>query len=227
MKLSFDELHEPKTKIIERSLPYEQYFGEMDLTPEQKEKRIEMANRFEDMMLFFFALVGVMNEYSYVNDQFVIAQIEAMYIAVLSGSNVLFNDTDTSKNNQIAVDNRLRNYANQFAQQIVQTTHENSDNAWYTSTDRAKFVAENEANTSYNYDENSEAIRNGNKFKTWISMKDRRVRKTHARVDSEKIPINEPFLVGNSEMMFPKDETLGASASEIVNCRCTVKYSKN
>lgn len=227
MKLSFDELHEPKTKFIERSLPYEKYFGEMDLTPEQKKKRIEMANRFEDMMLFFFALLGVMNEYSYVNDQFVIAQIEAMYIAVLSGSNVLFNDTDKSKNNQIAVDNRLRSYAHQFAQQTVQTTNENANNDWYTSSDRAKFVAENEANTSYNYDENSEAIRNGNKFKTWVSMKDRRVRKTHARVDSEKIPIDEPFVVGSSEMMFPKDETLGASASEIVNCRCTVKYSKN
>lgn len=55
-------------------------------------------------------------------------------------------------------------------------------------------------------------------------MKDQRVRKTHREVDGETIPIDEVFLVGESLMRFPKDTSLGASAEEIVNCRCVVKY---
>lgn len=267
MKLEFDELHEPESTTVERSMPYEQYFGEMDLTPEQKKQRIEMANRFEDMMLFFFALLSVTDEYSYTNDLFIIEQIEAMYMTVLQGNDVLLDNSILSNgNNQLdtlsdgkqaeEISPQAKEYIRSFAKQLLETTKEhigkdnvkentsagndgntenskgknrkeNANDRWYTSPDRARFVAENEANTSANRKENEDAIKKGYNFKTWRTKRDLHVRPTHSEVDGLKIPVEDAFLVGNSEMMFPKDTSLGASAEEIVNCRCTIKYSKN
>ena len=45
------------------SIDYETYFGEMDLTEEQKEQRISLAKRIEDDMLFFFALISVLRQF--------------------------------------------------------------------------------------------------------------------------------------------------------------------
>ena len=55
-------------------------------------------------------------------------------------------------------------------------------------------------------------------------MRDRHVRHTHQLVEGKTIGINDVFLVGDSEMFYPKDTTFGASAREIVNCRCSIKY---
>lgn len=40
----------------------------------------------------------------------------------------------------------------------------------------------------------------------------------------KRFDVVDIFLVGTSMMMFPKDDSLGASAKEIINCRCSVKY---
>lgn len=60
----------------------------------------------------------------------------------------------------------------------------------------------------------------------WVTMKDSHVRKTHMAVDNKKISIFDTFKVGNSEMMFPKDQSLGAATKEITGCRCTLRYFK-
>ena len=46
----FDELNSSKS----RAIPYEKYFGEMDLTEQQKEDRIKASEKIESMMLFLF-----------------------------------------------------------------------------------------------------------------------------------------------------------------------------
>ena len=60
--------------------------------------------------------------------------------------------------------------------------------------------------------------------KEWIATDGSRTRDTHrsadARYGNEPIPVNEPYIVGGSRMMFPSDTQLGASAKEVVNCRC-------
>lgn len=124
----------------------------------------------------------------------------------------------------MALDDYLNSYARQFAEDTVRTTTEHSSDAWYTSSDRAMYVAENESNTSFNYSEYRQAIEQGKTQKQWITMRDKRVRHTHAEVDGEVVGIDDIFLVGNSMMLFPKDDSLGASAKEIINCRCSVKY---
>ena len=63
-----------------------------------------------------------------------------------------------------------------------------------------------------------------NLVKEWIASDGSRTRDTHRTASSQysnnPIPMNEPYLVGGSKMMFPSDTSLGARAKEVVNCRC-------
>jgi F like protein len=63
------------------------------------------------------------------------------------------------------------------------------------------------------------------KTKTWWSAHDKRVRPTHRAVHGTTIAMSETFTVGESQMRRPGDDSLGASAQEIINCRCTVLYN--
>lgn len=60
--------------------------------------------------------------------------------------------------------------------------------------------------------------------KEWIASAGGRTRDTHRTADitygNNPIPVNEPYIVGGSRMMFPSDTQLGATAKEVVNCRC-------
>lgn len=67
--------------------------------------------------------------------------------------------------------------------------------------------------------------------KEWVSANDGRVRPEHADAHGQRVPLNEPFEVGGEKLMFPGDESLGASGWNTINCRCsmvniTVKKSK-
>lgn len=60
----------------------------------------------------------------------------------------------------------------------------------------------------------------------WVSERDKKVRKTHVKADGQIKDINEPFEVGKSLLLFPCDDSYGASAEEIVNCRCHEEFSE-
>ena len=52
---------------------------------------------------------------------------------------------------------------------------------------------------------------------------DGKERKSHHDMDGyPSIALNEKFIVGGYQMMYPGDSS--APASEIVNCRCGVRY---
>ena len=38
--------------------------------------------------------------------------------------------------------------------------------------------------------------------------------------------LDQPFIVGGSKLMFPGDNSLGAAANEIIQCRCTQYYER-
>lgn len=60
-------------------------------------------------------------------------------------------------------------------------------------------------------------------MKRWIATPDDRTRDSHAdMIGSDPIPIDDPFIVGGEEMMQPGDDSLGASAGNIINCRCAI-----
>jgi hypothetical protein len=62
--------------------------------------------------------------------------------------------------------------------------------------------------------------------KSWLSVGDSHVRSSHRIAEMQgSIPINQPFIVGNSFMMFPSDDSLGAEYKEIAGCRCSAVYN--
>lgn len=61
--------------------------------------------------------------------------------------------------------------------------------------------------------------------KIWESVGDDRVREAHLAADGQEVSISEPFIVDGESMMFPGDPNLGASAGNIINCRCGVSYN--
>ena len=141
----FDEVNEI-TNADEwepRSVPYSQYFGEMALSDDEKEKREELARQFENIFLVTFALIKTMR---YTEE----------YMA-----NRLYNNYLETVSNFSKPDERLKGYASGISQDIVGTTFRNIDSKYFTSADRAMFIAENEANTDMNYLEYVKAINDG------------------------------------------------------------------
>jgi len=55
----------------------------------------------------------------------------------------------------------------------------------------------------------------------WLAILDDRVRPDHAAMDGIVQSVGTPFKVAGYEMMYPGDGSLGAPASQIINCRCT------
>ena len=53
-----DELNELEDR---RSIPYDEYFDNMDLTEEEKEKRKSFAEKLDDVMLFIFFFLSFIN----------------------------------------------------------------------------------------------------------------------------------------------------------------------
>lgn len=191
-------------------MPYEQYFGEMEITDDQKKKRIQVAEEIEDIMFFLYELVSLMTDYRYISPEFIKQKVYEKYINVLEKHG--------------KPDKYIEEYAKEFSDMVVDTTIKHAGEEFYRSEDRAMLVAENEANSAINYFEYKEAVAGGKKRKQWITQRDDRVRDTHKEVNGETIPIDNAFIVGDSLMEFPKDTSYGASINEIAGCRCTIKY---
>lgn len=62
--------------------------------------------------------------------------------------------------------------------------------------------------------------------KSWVTMGDGKVRDSHAEANGQKRKIDEPFTVGGYSLMHPGDTSMGASLSEVINCRCVTRYGK-
>lgn len=204
-----------KLKIDELNIvSYEEYFGEMEITDKEKKDRKKLAEDFEIIFLMLFAMAVQDEEnaescYQYIDDRY--CQIATKYMGA--------KETPAY----------ISEYAAQITKSIVDTTMEHIDSEYYLSKDRAMLLAANEANSVGNYREQVQAVKKGYKFKVWRTMKDNRVRHTHVRLDEKKIGIFEHFNVGEAQMMFPRDTSLGADAfpEEIINCRCSLRYTKD
>lgn len=200
----FDQLNIPTDELLD----YEEYFGDMDLSDKEKEKRIALARQFEVLFLYFFLLYSEQKSVDFVQ------MIQEKYISIAMEFLSLK-----------SVPAYIEGYARKLSEEIVRVTIEHDGEEFYTSTERGMLISANEANTLGNYGQQLQAIKDGKLYKTWVTEKDKRVRHTHRAVDEKKISIFEPFEVGNSLMMFAKDSSLGADMKEIAGCRCVVKYS--
>lgn len=204
MAREIDGLNELGSQVID----YEEYFGEMELTNEEKEKRIELAKQFEILFLFFLLAYSKQQKIDYesmIYEKYILIALEFM--------------------KQDKVPAYVDDYARRLADDVVRTTREHDGEEFYTSTERGMLISANEANALGNYNQQAQAIKAGMRYKTWLTEKDNKVRHTHREVDNVTIGIFESFQVGDSLMMFPKDTSLGASMKEIAGCRCVAKCS--
>lgn len=227
---NFDELNtlsttettkDDRQKTTRKKIPIHDYFENMQISEEEKEKRVRLANLLLADVLFLFALSKRNQDHHYLSETF-----QKRYLS--------------SVKKVTEPDQKMQRYIRKVCDSIVDTTLKGQKGGlladskanqprdpYAVSMDRATNVAENEANTILNGDEYNAAIKNGCTKKRWTSYKDERVRADHADVDGQVVEINRPFRVGEYMMMYPKDDSLGAGLEEIVNCRCSVEYIKN
>ena len=224
---NFDELNtlsttettkDDRQKATRKKIPIHDYFENMQISEEEKEKRVRLANLLLADVLFLFALSKRNQDHHYLSETF-----QKRYLS--------------SVKKVTELDQKMQRYIRKVCDSIVDTTLKGQKGGlladskanqlrdpYAVSMDRATNVVENEANTILNGDEYNAAVKNGCTKKRWKSYKDERVRADHADVDGQVIDINRPFHVGEYMMMYPKDDSLGAGLEEIVNCRCSVEY---
>lgn len=229
--LSFAELNDFYAEEKEgdlRSMPFEQFFGEMGISEEQRDRRIDTAKDIKS-----FILIALTEMYLHRNDGTLpfdeLNKLQAgtsvtesagtvEYVNVQYGSMLERLDVPLTEGFK-------ETHASMFAMLFVAATLDHLNDAYFFSEDRATLIAENEANSIWNDSEYQDAILTGKTRKTWHAIMDKRTRDTHRDVNGTSVLIDEPFFVGDSLLLFPTDESLGASAEEIVNCRCWVTYS--
>lgn len=62
--------------------------------------------------------------------------------------------------------------------------------------------------------------------KKWRTMRDERVRHSHAVMNNQRVGFMAPFVSGlGGLLMYPGDTSLGASDADIYNCRCSLEYT--
>ena len=216
--LTFDELNALSDGRKQRSLPIDRYFDEMDLTAQQKKDRKMFAREMQNILFDTMSLIHLL----------VIQNISGMTLDTVNQN--LSNDLDRLVQKYTVPDGYMVYMVTEYASNFVDVTVRHSvaddpkDVAYWYSKDRARLNAEDEANDIFNYDEYRQAVFDGCEWKEWISMRDAHVRKTHAEVDGEVLPIEDLFLVGESLMRFPHDSSLGAGIEELAGCRCSIRY---
>ena len=213
---SYDELNiRPSNR---RSEPYKEYFSKMSISDKEKQERITFSEQMEEVVLYILALIETTIESGETDQEYIQTQFYDKYLDVIAS--------------YMLIDTYIKQYALDVTKQIIDATFERFSaedksitDDYYLSNDRAVFISECEANSILNYRQYSKAVKAGKTKKKWIDVGDKRERKTHLEVGGTTLPIDEPFSVGDSLLQFPKDTSLGASADEIVNCRCSIQYS--
>ena len=210
----FDELNQLK-----------RFFSTMEISKEEKNKRIDLAYFFYDAIWYTFMLVRAEND---------LARIRNERESIINGNNTVNYDIDESSF-RITLKNRLedvlnhndipyeKEYINRLVDDITETTKRHPDDIYYLSKDRALVIAQNEANSVYNFVDYEQARRSGKQYKTWLTENDEKVRLEHEEVDGMKISINEMFKVGTDSMLYPHDY-LNGSPGNLINCRCICLY---
>lgn len=193
-------------------LSIEEYFGGMELTNEQKKKRIDLAWELFDIFLALFYLIDDLKDTEMFDRNKTVEAVKEQIIEKVS--------------EYADVDDYIENHAEELVNQVVNTTLKNINGSdYWFSEDRATISAETETDTFLNYADYMIAKGKGYKYKEWLAITDEKTRHSHFKVNHTKIKIDETFMVGNSIMRFPHDTEYGASPEEIINCRCSIRYT--
>lgn len=90
---------------------------------------------------------------------------------------------------------------------------------------RAEMIARTETVPASNLASQSAAKSTGLPLrKGWLAARDARTRDAHAGADGQQVTLNDTFTVAGEALSFPGDSSHGASAGNIIHCRCTQTY---
>lgn len=106
----------------------------------------------------------------------------------------------------------LRKIANESTNRIDAV-----QSVWRT---RAELISRTETNSAMSAGAFSALRDEGAGMKAWLASPGGRTRPEHAAADGQEVPIDQPFIVGGEELMFPGDPS--GSAAMICNCRCSL-----
>lgn len=199
-----------------------QYFEEMELDEAEIEKRIGLAvdieKGFRNLFILMLTAEIVGEELEDRRDDFVDFVYHDYMDAMIN--NGYSNDTYYSGVGYV------EQYARTRCKDIVDTAILHKADDYYFTVEHSLAIGEDEGNAVGNYYREQMMIARGMKYKTWVTMKDNKVRHSHEVVDGRTIGIFEAFTVGNSQLMFPCDRSQNPNAKEVANCRCVCEYSK-
>lgn len=208
MPLDFDELN--RMVGYGRSMPFSEYFGEMQLPQDKREKRIDIAEDFEEGFLEILAWAFYTQQSRTLSEAEVKGRIKGVFETVLGSDVKRLKETDRM--------------IDALSKDIARTTvKRGKEDPFFVSADRARLLAEDNSNNFMNYLDFQES-RGRYKWKYWNTILDGRERLTHNLADGQMQPMAMPFEVGTSLLMYPKDTSLGADLTEIIGCRCTLSY---
>lgn len=220
-QLKFDELN--RLGGGKKPIPYREFFGNMHISVAQMKRRIEIAEAFEDAMLYVFAYWLIRDDLGLsVTDMKKITRerLNAVYERYTKSDEYLDKHLNDLVNDIIDV--TAKHTA--VSKDGEPDTKTESDVGYWTSLDRAQIISENEANAFENYNEYRQARTGGRLHKTWLTENDERVRETHTLVEGKTVDVDGLFLVGESLMRFPMDTMYDPDPSEVINCRCACVY---
>lgn len=190
------------------------YFSEMDLPQEEIDKRIVLAQMIKDSYRRLFvkerARKAIRSDADLDYQVFEDYLVEEYF--------------DILKKNGIEVDTYTKEYVEFVAKEVTDTTQKHWGEEHTLSDARAVEIAVNDANVVLNHERDEQAKASGKKYKVWHTEMDDKVRETHSESEGQRVPIDKPFTVGFSQLMYPCDTSLGADPSEIIGCRCVAEY---
>lgn len=88
---------------------------------------------------------------------------------------------------------------------------------------RAETIATTETGVAYGFARQEGMRHFGVTHKRWVTSHDDRVRDTHRDAEedarNQAVPVDEPFSVGTTKLMYPGDPA-SSDPGEVINCRC-------
>lgn len=223
---SWEELNDEVGYEI--SEPIDEYFDPMRISEQRKEKRRNLAYDLEEVVSgllvdsFYAKQYGATLSFDELN------QLSQEKVRASSREDPVVRAREEyidAVEDYFSVDEDVMGHIDEvlIGALLVQSRHR--DDPWYYSADRARAIAENDSNALWDYDELQEALEEGFRYKTWLTIMDGRERASHAEVNELTIPIDEPFELQGGYMMYPHDDSMGVSDDELANCRCSLEYS--
>ncbi len=90
---------------------------------------------------------------------------------------------------------------------------------------RSRVISRTEAIASCNCASLSGAMGAGPGWlKQWLATGDDRTREAHRLASGQRRRLEQPFIVWDEPLMFPGDNSMGASGRNVIQCRCTMTY---